>query len=152
MKKKIVVLTDEQFKELSKYPNQSDIIRQALDVYMTSISPEMLNGMRMTYKKIQQQLAGIENAVAKIAEAGSVTIDKHSEWGAWYNFLRKEKQMAKRQPKTEQSKGSDVNGEGNEKDDNTSSSVSDLQGYSVKDFNPKIAGLANGYAQKTRTK
>jgi len=47
---------------------------------------------------------------------------------------------------------STTNGEGNEKLDGTSSSLSDIQGYSTADPDPKIAGMANGYAQTTRTK
>jgi hypothetical protein len=59
--------------------------------------------------------------------------------------------MAKRTPKAS-GKGAEVNGEGNEKDDNTSTTISDLPTYSLNDSNPKIAGLANGYLQAIRTK
>lgn len=85
MKKKIVVLSDKVAKELGTYPNQSEIVRKALDVYMSNISPEMLNGMRMTFKKIESRLGSIEDAVEVIA--ASVTIDKHSEWGAWASLV-----------------------------------------------------------------
>jgi hypothetical protein len=82
MKKKIIVFTDEQAKELGKYPNQSDTIRNAFEVYNGHITPEVIKGLRLAYIKINERLAGIENAVSAIAEASSVTIDKHSEWGA----------------------------------------------------------------------
>lgn len=49
-------------------------------------------------------------------------------------------------------KGSDVNGEGNEKTDNSSSTVTDLQTYTLTDPDVKIRGLAAGYREATRTK
>lgn len=52
--------------------------------------------------------------------------------------------MAKRTIK-EHGKNTQVNGEGNEKDDNTSSSAADIASYKTTDDNPKIAGLAKGY-------
>ena len=52
--------------------------------------------------------------------------------------------MAKRTVKR-QGKGIEVNAEGNEKDDNTSSTLGDLATYTTQDDNPKIAGLAKGY-------
>lgn len=54
--------------------------------------------------------------------------------------------MAKRTVK-KQGKSNEVNGEGNEKDDNTSSTLADVATYSLQDDNPKIAGMANGYRQ-----
>lgn len=47
-----------------------------------------------------------------------------------------------------QGKNTEVTGEGNEKDDNTSTTKSDLATYSVQDLNPKIAGLAKGYLSR----
>lgn len=55
--------------------------------------------------------------------------------------------MATRKIKS-QGKGPEVNGEGNEKDDNTSSSLADIATYSLHDDNAKVAGLANGYRQR----
>lgn len=55
--------------------------------------------------------------------------------------------MAKRTLK-EHGKPTDVNGEGNEKLDNTSSTLAEIATYTVHDDNPKIAGLAKGYASK----
>lgn len=82
MKKKLIVFTDEQAKELASYPNQSEIIRNALDVYMSNISPEMLNAMRMTFKQINSRLANIEQALDVIANAANVTITRTDDWGA----------------------------------------------------------------------
>lgn len=59
--------------------------------------------------------------------------------------------MAERTVKKE-GKSSETNGEGNEKVDNSSSTVTDIQGYSITDSNPKIAGMAAGYREATRTK
>lgn len=52
----------------------------------------------------------------------------------------------------QQGKSSDVNGEGNEKDDNTSSSKADTATYTLQDDNPKIAGMAAGYREATKIK
>jgi hypothetical protein len=82
MKKKIIVFTDEQAKELEKYPNQSETVRNAFEVYNGHITPEVIKGLQEGYKRIHQRLIGIENAVGMIAEAGSVQIDKHNTWGA----------------------------------------------------------------------
>ena len=67
--------------------------------------------------------------------------------------------MAKRTvtPQQTPSKSSSTtNGEGNEKADNSSTSIADLQALSVNDVadagNPKIRGPAAGYREATRTK
>lgn len=44
-----------------------------------------------------------------------------------------------------QGKNTEVNGEGPEKDDNTTSSLADVATYSTQDNNPKVAGMAKGY-------
>ena len=59
--------------------------------------------------------------------------------------------MAKRKVKL-QGKGDEVAGAGPEKDDNTTSTISDIQSYSTQDDNAKIAGLAAGYREATKTK
>lgn len=51
--------------------------------------------------------------------------------------------MAKRVVKP-QGKNTDVNGEGNEKDDNTSSTIAEVATYTNLDPNPKIAGMVAG--------
>lgn len=82
MKTKIVVLTDELAKELESYPNQSEVIRNALQLYNGHITPEVVTGLRLAYEKINKRLANIEIAVEQIANTANVTIDKHNEWGA----------------------------------------------------------------------
>lgn len=59
--------------------------------------------------------------------------------------------MASRKIKS-QGKNTEVNAEGNEKDDNTSSTKADLATYALTDDNAKIAGLAAGYREATKTK
>lgn len=59
--------------------------------------------------------------------------------------------MAKRTVKA-QGKGTEVNGEGNEKDDLSSSTTADVATYSSQDANPKIAGMAAGYREQTKTR
>lgn len=51
--------------------------------------------------------------------------------------------MAKRTVKIT-GKGTEVNAEGNEKDDNSSTTAGELAALSIHDDNPKVAGLANG--------
>ncbi len=51
--------------------------------------------------------------------------------------------MAKRTVKPT-GKDTEVNGEGNEKSDNTSTTKAELASLSVQDNNPKLAGLAKG--------
>ena len=63
--------------------------------------------------------------------------------------------MAKRAPTKQQTPKSPVsttNAEGNEKDDNTSSSSADIATYTLVDDNVKIRGMAAGYREATRTK
>jgi Arc/MetJ-type ribon-helix-helix transcriptional regulator len=82
MKIKSIVLTDELAKELESYPNQSEVIRTALQLYNGHITPEVLNGLRLAYEKLNNRLANIETAMDKIAQAGNISLDRHSEWGA----------------------------------------------------------------------
>lgn len=82
MKRKLIVLTDTQAKELETYPNQSEVIRNAFDVYHGHITPEVLKGLRLAYQKIETRLANIELNMDKLANAANVSMDKHSEWGA----------------------------------------------------------------------
>lgn len=77
-------LTDEQAKELATYPNQSEVIRNAFEVYHGHITPEVLKGLRLAYEKINQRLAGIEQALDVIASVAQVTINKTDDWGAWW--------------------------------------------------------------------
>ena len=82
MKKKIITLDNTLAKELESYPNQSEIVREALRVYMEYISPEVIVNLRKTFKIIDGRLANIEQSIETIAKASNVSIDKHSEWGA----------------------------------------------------------------------
>jgi hypothetical protein len=59
------------------------------------------------------------------------------------NCPQKGHYMAKRTIKA-QGKASEVNGEGNEKDDGTSSTLADIATWTSQDDNPKIAGLVKG--------
>ncbi len=56
--------------------------------------------------------------------------------------------MANTRKVKDQGKNTDVNGEGNEKVDNTTSTLADIATYSLQDNNPKVAGMANGYRSK----
>lgn len=82
MKRKLIVLTDEQAKELETYPNQSEIIRNAFEVYHGHITPEVIKGLRLAYTKIEVRLANIELNMDKLATVANASLDRHSEWGA----------------------------------------------------------------------
>ena len=45
----------------------------------------------------------------------------------------------------------EVNAEGNEKTDNSTSSAADIAGYKLTDDNVKVRGMAAGYREATRT-
>ena len=56
MKKLLVVLDDELAKELEKYPNKSQAVREALKIYNEHISTDTIEGLRQSYKSLQQNI------------------------------------------------------------------------------------------------
>lgn len=52
MRKLLLTLDDYCDKELSKYPNQSETLREAFRIYNGNISTDTLNGMRRSYKAL----------------------------------------------------------------------------------------------------
>lgn len=57
MKKLLVTLDDELSKELEKYPNKSQAIREALKIYNGHISTDTVEGLRESYKQLQAFMA-----------------------------------------------------------------------------------------------
>lgn len=82
MKRILVTIDDELYKELSTYPNKSGTLREAFRVYNSYMATDNLAGVMRSVIQVAKRLGAIENAVAKIADSANVTIDKHSEWGA----------------------------------------------------------------------
>jgi Arc/MetJ-type ribon-helix-helix transcriptional regulator len=56
MKKLLVVLDDELSKELDKYPNKSQVVREALKIYNGHISTDTVAGLRQSYKSLQDNI------------------------------------------------------------------------------------------------
>lgn len=66
MRKLLVTLNDELSKELAKYPNQSEIVRDALRVYNNDISTDTVRGLRQSYALIIKRL---DDSFAKYDES-----------------------------------------------------------------------------------
>jgi metal-responsive CopG/Arc/MetJ family transcriptional regulator len=49
MKRKLVTFDDETAHLLEKFPNQSEAIREAVRIYTSDITTEVLNGLRTSY-------------------------------------------------------------------------------------------------------
>lgn len=49
MKKLLVTLDDDLAKELDKFPNKSQIVREALKIYNEHISTDTVEGLRQSY-------------------------------------------------------------------------------------------------------
>ena len=56
MKKLLVVFDDETFNLLAKEPNMSETVRKAVKLYIGHISPDTIEGIRASYKKIHEEL------------------------------------------------------------------------------------------------
>lgn len=61
MKQLHVWVEDDTAKELEKYPNKSEIVRKALDMYNGYITTDTLQGMRAAFQKLSKQMAEMEN-------------------------------------------------------------------------------------------
>jgi uncharacterized protein YdcH (DUF465 family) len=56
MKKLLVTLDDDMAKVLDKYPNKSQVIREALKIYNEHISTDTIEGLRMSYKHLLKNM------------------------------------------------------------------------------------------------
>jgi hypothetical protein len=52
MKKKLITLDDETSKVLEKYPNQSQVMREAIKLYAMDISLPTITGLLASYKQM----------------------------------------------------------------------------------------------------
>lgn len=52
MRKLLITLDDELDKELAQYPNQNEIVREALRLYKLDISTDTIAGLRASYKQL----------------------------------------------------------------------------------------------------
>lgn len=73
----LVVLTDKQAKELEKYPNKSEVIRNALDVYIEHISTDTVSGLKQSYAQLTKYMRfKFEHLEKLIVEAQSFSPEK----------------------------------------------------------------------------
>lgn len=56
MKQVHLWITDEQAKELNEYPNKTEVIRNAIDLYNQHITPDTLRGLRYSYTVLIKQI------------------------------------------------------------------------------------------------
>lgn len=68
MKKLLIVFDDETANLLSDYPNMSQIVRNATQLYIGHILPDTAEGMRMSFKIIAKALKEIDSKVDYIAK------------------------------------------------------------------------------------
>ena len=54
MRKLLVTLDDYSDKELAKYPNQSETLREAFRIYNGDISTDTIVGLKQSYKNFQK--------------------------------------------------------------------------------------------------
>lgn len=57
MKKLLVTLDDDLAKELDKFPNKSQIVREALKIYNEHIYTDTVEGLRQSYDTLRKFMA-----------------------------------------------------------------------------------------------
>lgn len=67
MRKLLVTLDDDLSPLLAKYPNQNEIVRKALRLYIGDITTDTVDGLRTSYKIIAKRLNEIDSKVDYIA-------------------------------------------------------------------------------------
>lgn len=67
MRKLLVTLDDELAKELAKYPNQNEIVRQALRLYIGDITTETVAGIRKSYQVLLHYMKESDSKLDYIA-------------------------------------------------------------------------------------
>ena len=67
MKKLLIVFDDETADLLDKYPNMSEVVRQATQLYIGHILPDTVDCLRASYIKIAKALVEIDSKIDYIA-------------------------------------------------------------------------------------
>lgn len=67
MRRLVVTLDDELAPLLAKYPNQNEIVRQALRLYIGDITTDTREGLVTSYKMVARMLKEIDSKVDYIA-------------------------------------------------------------------------------------
>lgn len=60
MRKLLVTLDDDLSNLLAKYPNQNEVVRKALYLYIGDITTDTVQGLRESYARISKQLTRLE--------------------------------------------------------------------------------------------
>lgn len=68
MKNKLVSLPDELAKELEAFPNQNEIIRESLRLYIQHIDSNKLQGLQAAYKIIKLKLDEMDSKLDYLAK------------------------------------------------------------------------------------
>lgn len=58
MKQVLVIFPEELAKELDKYPNKSETLREAFRIYNGHITTDTVAGLRQSYKGLQKYMEG----------------------------------------------------------------------------------------------
>lgn len=61
-------VTEEQFKVLARYPNKSEAIRQAIDLYNECTTTDVVRGLQVGYKNIAFFLKELNSKVDYLAK------------------------------------------------------------------------------------
>ncbi len=56
MRKLLLTLDDDMSKELAKYPNQSEVLREAFRIYKLDISTDTVAGMRKSFTVLKKYM------------------------------------------------------------------------------------------------
>lgn len=68
MKKLLIAFDDETANLLMEYPNMSQTVRTATQLYIGHILPETIDGLRASYKTIGKALKEIDSKIDYIAD------------------------------------------------------------------------------------
>lgn len=68
MRKLLVTLDDELSKKLSTYPNQNEIVRKAVRLYIGDITTDSIEGMRVAFTQLNRKAVEMDSKLDYIAK------------------------------------------------------------------------------------
>lgn len=63
MRKLLVTLDDDLSKKLATYPNQNEVVRKALRLYIGDISADSIEGLRVAFTLLDKQTKEIHSKI-----------------------------------------------------------------------------------------
>jgi hypothetical protein len=69
VKKKIIIFDDESCKVLEAQKNQSEYVRQAVKYMSMDITPDTIEGLRLSYSQIARMLKDIDSKLDYLARS-----------------------------------------------------------------------------------